>query len=46
MFRVTETGEPIGAPCALELENVTRAQASAAAVTRIWGKDRKRETMP
>ena len=45
MFRVTETGEPIGAPCAEELENVTRAHASAAAVTRIWGKNRKRGAM-
>ena len=44
MFRVTETGEPIGAPCAEELENVTRAHASAA-VTRIWGKNRKRGAM-
>jgi len=32
---MTEIGEPIGAPCAPELENVTRAQASATADTRI-----------
>ena len=45
MFRVIETGEPIGEPCTAELESVTRAHASAAAVTRICGKNRKRDAM-